>query len=261
MSKDADKPSGPERVRKIVHEVFTFALVQRDHFDEKVAEESKHLTQIKLKEICKSCQGAGGEAPQAADSPSIAEKASEPVSHDARRYHLLRLVAAKLSLVFDDPRESARLPRGAVMGIDAYLRRILRMPVYTELNEQAGRILLVSGRDDTTILNSVNANPGHYNFLINVLVRFALSFKDMSLAKEALLDEMRDCTEAGEAEVSEEHFHTMLNALLSDVFLAARSDGDQAMFDYHFGANTARELDSVAKKITRDHQRLMAKKY
>ena len=261
-SKNTQEKAGPERVRKIVEDVFSFSLAQRDHFDESVAEESQRLTQAKLGDICARCQSAQeflANPQENKAAPALAAKDTSPKNHAPRRYHLLRLVSSKLSLVFSDPRESARMPRGAVMGIDAYLRRVLRKQVYTELNDQAARILLVSGRDDTSIVNSVNGNPGHRAFLQTLLVRFILSFKEFSVAKEALIDEMRDCTDSDEPEFTERHFHTMLNALFSDVFLAARSDGDQALFDYQFGGNTVRALDAVAKKISTDHQRVMAR--
>jgi len=132
------------------------------------------------------------------------------------------------------------------------MRRIFGLSVYRRLNDQAERILLLSGRGDDIVLRAVMSNFMHRQFFMNVLVRLGLSFRNFDVAKHLFMEDLNESRPLGSAKLEKPAFHMMMGALLNDVFLIAKSQDDGALLDFLYGQRTARGLEEVVALMSKD---------
>ena len=241
---------GPERIYGIVNELFEFVLENKNHIDSNIADESTRAAMSALSAICNGCRE---ENIIDDDAPEIEiNKTPAPLpkkENEQRKMHLLRLVSVKLSHAFDKKYNPNPIDRQFSIGIDYYLRRLFTAEVFENLNDQAQRILMISGVGDNTIINNINANPHHKNFLNNVLVRFAQSFRKFSTARFQIMEDLNESNPSAPP-LGKNEFHLIMNSLLNDLMLTARSQRDGAMMDFLYGPKTSQTLDEVSKALT-----------
>jgi len=228
-------------------------MANPDAFDASMAEAGAQMTLSRLNKICDAC----GELPASAlpqiDLIPINEAPVErPKGKEQRKLHLLRLISCKLSHAFDGRHNPDPLDRQVSIGIDVYLRRIFGIPVYTRLNDQAERILLLSGRSDDQVLRAVMSNFMHRQFFVNVLVRFGLSFRNFDVARHLFMEDLNESRPMGSPELGKTAFHMIMGSLLNDVFLIAKSQDDGAAMDFQYGPRTARGLEEVVALLAKD---------
>ena len=248
-----DERSGPDEVGRIVSEIFSFVMSNPEAFDTSMAEAGAQMTLARLNKICDAC-GALPEPP-AVDLIAIDEEPIErPKGQEQRKLHMLRLLSCKLSHAFDKKLNPDPLDRQVSIGLDVYLRRLFGMAVYRRLNDQAERILLVSGKGDDQVLRAVMSNYQHRQFFTNILVRFGLSLRNFDVARHLFLQDLNECRPAGVPQVGKKEFHTFAAALLNDLFLMAKSQDDGALLDFQFGPRTARGLEDVSVKLAKDRR-------
>ena len=241
---------GPSRVHSIVSELFEFVLENKQHIDKNIAEESVVSAKETLGVICKTCREINDEG----DAPEIEisqTSSPEPRSdNDKRKMHLLRLISCKLSHAFDKKHNPNPIERKFSVGIDYYLRRLFTPEVYEQLNEQAERMLMVSGVGDNVIINNVNTNIHHKNFLNNVLVRFAQSFRKFDTAHYQFMDDVNQSNPSAQP-LGKNEFHLIMSSLLNDLMLTARSQRDGAMMDFLYGPRTSQVLDEISQNLSK----------
>lgn len=250
------KPDGPERVLKLLNEIFEVVAEHGGRMDDETVTESIRMTTAALSRVCRECQGQKA----AAEVPPIEEKPAEPApknksekqDEEKRRLHLLRLTTCKLSNLFDTVNNPNPMNRATAHGLDTYLNRILGSAVYDHLNDQAGAILKVTGRNDVAVLNSVQSNPFHRLFLQNILVRIALSFKRYASAKRAFISDLNAVLPSTMDPVGHAEYRMILGALLFDLFIQSKSGRDSELLDYEYGPKTVKNLNAVAEQFGRD---------
>jgi hypothetical protein len=181
-----------------------------------------------------------------------------PSGQEQRKMHLLRLISCKLSHAFDKRLNPDPLDRQVSIGIDVYMRRIFGLSVYRRLNDQAERILLLSGRGDDVVLRAVMSNFMHRQFFMNVLVRFGLTFRNFDVARHLFMDDLNESRPLGSPQLGKSAFHLIMGALLNDVFLIAKSQDDGALLDFLYGPRTARGLEDVVSLLSRDRLQKIA---
>lgn len=254
MAEDSvDEKSGPDKVGRIVSEIFTFVLANRDAFDTSVAEAGAQMTLARLSKICDACGALpAGLVPDVELIPLNEEPIERPKGQEQRRLHLLRLISCKLSHAFDKRFNPNPLDRQISMGIDIYMRRAFGMPVYRRMNDQAERILLVSGRGDDVVLRAVMGNFLHRQFFMNVLVRLGLTFRNFDVAKHLLMGDLNECRPSGVPALTKQNFHAIVGALLNDILLMAKSQDDGAILDFQYGQRTARGMEEVSQMLAKD---------
>ncbi len=244
-----DGQNGSERIYSIVNELFEFVIENKDHIDRNIADESTRAARASLSAICSDCREAGTAEDE---TPEIEiNKSPPPAPHtgnEQRKMHLLRMVSVKLSHAFDKKHNPNPIERKFSVGIDYYLRRLFTAEVFDQLNDQAQRILMVSGVGDNVIINSINANPHHKNFLNNVLVRFAQSFRKFSTARFQFMEDLNESNPSAPS-LGKNEFHLIMSSLLNDLMLTARSQRDGAMMDFLYGPKTSQTLDDVSKAL------------
>ena len=245
--------SGPDEVGRIVSEIFSFVMSNPEAFDASMAEAGAQMTLARLNKICDAC-GALPDMP-AVDLIAIDEEPIErPKGQEQRKLHMLRLVSSKLSHAFDRTLNPDPLDRQISIGLDVYLRRLLGMGVYRRMNEQAERILLVSGKGDDQVLRAVMSNFQHRQFFTNILVRFGLSFRNFDVARHLFMEDLNESRPLGSRQVGKKEFHLFTGALLNDIFLMAKSQDDGALLDFQFGSRTARGLEEVGTLLAKDRR-------
>lgn len=248
-----DDRSGPNEVGRIVSEIFSFVTSNPDAFDASIAEAGAQMTLARLDKICTAC----GSLP-VADLPSVElipindEPIARPSGQEQRKMHLLRLISCKLSHAFDKHCNPDPLDRQVSIGIDVFMRRIFGLSVYRRLNDQAERILLLSGRGDDVVLRAVMGNFMHRQFFMNVLVRLGLTFRNFDVARHLFMDDLNESRPLGSPELGKSAFHLIMGALLNDVFLIAKSQDDGALLDFLYGPRTARGLEDVVSYLSKD---------
>ena len=247
-----EKPAGqdgPERISNIVNELFEFVLENKNYIDSNIVDESTIAARATLSAICNGCREAGIDEDE---TPEIEiNKSPPPIPHtgnEQRKMHLLRLVSVKLSHAFDKKYNPNPIDRQFSIGIDYYLRRLFTAEVFENLNDQAQRILMVSGIGDNVIINNINTNPHHKNFLNNVLVRFAQSFRKFNTARFQFMEDLNESNPSAPS-LGKNEFHLIMNSFLNDLMLTARSQRDGAMMDFLYGPRTSQTLDEVSKAL------------
>lgn len=252
QSKEDDR-TGPDKVGRIVSEIFTFVSANPGAFDASIAEAGAQMTLARLNKICDACGALpANDLPQVELIPINDAPIERPSGQEQRKMHLLRLVSCKLSHAFDKRLNPDPLDRQVSIGLDVYLRRIFGMSVYTRLNEQAERVLLLSGRSDDAVLRAVMGNFMHRQFFMNVLVRFALSFRNFDVARHLFMDDLNESRPLGSPRLGKSAFHLIMGSLLNDVFLLAKSQDDGALLDFLYGQRTARSLEEVVTLLSKD---------
>lgn len=248
MARDKQDPrSGPDEVGRIVSEIFSFVMANPEAFDASLAEAGAQMTLSRLNKICDACGALPScDVPQVELIPINEEPIERPKGQEQRRLHLLRLLSCKLSHAFDKTLNPDPLDRQVSIGIDVYLRRLFGQGVYARLNDQAERILLVSGRGDDQVLRAVMGNYQHRQFFTNILVRFGQSFRNFDVARHVFMEDLNESRPLGSKAVGKGAFHTITGALLNDLLLMAKSQDDGALMDFQFGPRTARGLEEVA---------------
>jgi len=242
---------GPVRVHAIVSELFEFVLENKQYIDNDIAEESILSAKEALNTICHSCNTSRTDDGDAPEIEILQTPSPRPQSgNDQRKMHLLRLISCKLSHAFDKQHNPNPIDRKFSVGIDYYLRRLFTPDVYEMLNEQAERILMISGIGDNVIINNVNANPHHKNFLNNVLVRFAQSFRKFDMAHYQFMDDINESNPSA-TPLGKNEFHLIMNSLLNDLMLIARSQRDGAMMDFLYGPRTSQVLDEISQSLSK----------
>ena len=250
---DQDERSGPDEVGRIVSEILSFVMANPGAFDASMAEAGAQMTLARLNSICKACGSLPAcDLPQVDIIPISEEPIERPSGQEQRRLHLLRLISCKLSHAFDKRLNPDPLDRQVSIGIDVYMRRVFGMSVYHRLNDQAERILLLSGRGDDVVLRAVMGNFMHRQFFMNILVRFGLSFRNFDVARHLLMEDLNESRPLGTPRLGKSAFHLIVGALLNDVFLMAKSQDDGAALDFQFGPRTARGLEEVVALLSKD---------
>lgn len=253
VRKCIDERSGPDEVGRIVSEIFSFVMANPEAFDSSMAEAGAQMTLARLNKICDAC-GALPEPP-AVDLIAIDEAPVErPKGQEQRKLHLLRLMSCKLSHAFDKTLNPDPVDRQVSIGLDVYMRRLFGMDVYRRLNDQAERILLVSGKGDDVVLRSVMSNFQHRQFFTNILVRFGLSFRNFDVARHLFMEDLNESRPLGTPPLGKRDFHTFTGALLNDIFLMAKSQDDGALLDFQFGPRSARGLEDVSVLLAKDRR-------
>lgn len=248
-----DDRSGPDKVGRIVSEIFTFVSANPEAFDASIAEAGAQMTLARLDKICTACGSLPvSDLPQVELIPINDEPIERPSGQEQRKMHLLRLISCKLSHAFDKNLNPDPLDRQVSVGLDVYMRRIFGMAVYRRLNDQAERILLLSGRGDDVVLRAVMGNFMHRQFFMNVLVRLGLSFRNFDVARHLFMEDLNESRPLGSRELGKSAFHLILGALLNDVFLIAKSQDDGALLDFLYGPRTARGLQEVVELLSKD---------
>jgi len=254
--------SGPDEVGRVVREILSFVLDNKEAFDPSLAEAGAQMTLERLSKICNTCSTAPiqplPETNLVDANPVILNEGpiARPGKHEQRQLHLLRLISCKLSHTFNKHLNPRSLDRQVSVGLDMFLRRLLTMPVYTQLNEQAQRILLVSGKDDETVLRTVMESFMHRQFFTNILVRFGLAFRNFDVARHLLMRDLNECRPVGTPELGKDAFHMIMGALLSDILLMAKSQRKGALLDYQFGARSLRGLNEVGHRLAKDQREI-----
>ena len=248
---DGDHNSGgPERILRILSEIFDLTVDQERRMDPATAEKIIKMTADKLAEISLDCrQRAPVSTARRIDPAAQPKKTSEALK---RALFLLRLVTCKLSGLFESEGDPNPLDRSAILGLDAYMKRIVEPAVYVYLDEQAKAILEVSGDDDTAILHNIQLNAFHRAFLQNILVRVALSFKGYLNAKALFISELNKATGPGDPPVGQAEYRRIMGALLFDLFAQAKSPAEGALLDYQYGPKTAKIISTVAANVGHD---------
>jgi len=250
-----DDRSGPDKVGRIVGEIFSFVMANPDAFDASMAEAGTQMTLARLNDVCKACGSLPENDMPQVDIIAINEEPIErPSGQEQRHMHLLRLISCKLSHAFDSRFNANCLDRQVSVGIDIYMRRLFGMSIYKRLNEQAERILLVAGRGDDAVLRAVMSNFMNRQFFINILVRIGLSFRNFDVAQHLFLKDLNECRPAGTPRLDKSTSHLILGALLNDVFLMAKSQDDGAALDFQYGLRTARGLEEVVTLLAKDRR-------
>ena len=252
--RDSEKPinqdgqDGPDRISGIVDELFEFVIENKNHIDRNVADESTRAARATLSAICSDCRETiEDKTPEIEINKSPAPLPNK--ENEQRKMHLLRLVSVKLSHAFDKKHNPNPIERKFSVGIDYYLRRLFTADVFDQLNDQAQRILMVSGVGDNVIINNINTNPHHKNFLNNILVRFAQSFRKFNTARFQLMEDLNESNPSAPP-LGNNAFHLIMSSLLNDLMLTARSQRDGAMMDFLYGPKTSQALDEVSKALT-----------
>lgn len=254
-----DERSGPDQVGRIVSEIFSFVMANPDAFDASLAEAGAQMTLARLNKICDACGALPAcDVPQVELIPINDAPIARPSGNEQRKMHLLRLISCKLSHAFDKKLNPEPIDRQVSIGIDVYLRRLFGMAVYRRLNEQAERILLLSGRSDDAVLRGVMSNFMHRQFFMNVLVRLGLSFRNFDVAHHLFMGDLNESRPLGSAPLGKKAFHLMMGALLNDVFLIAKSQDDGALLDFLYGQRTARGLEEVVTLMSKDRRESIA---
>lgn len=249
---DADR-EGPNEVGRIVSEIFTFVSEHPEAFDATMAEAGAQMTLARLDKICNACGSLPvSDLPQADLIPINEEPIARPSGTEQRKMHLLRLISCKLSHAFDKHLNPEPIDRQVSVGIDIYMRRIFGLGVYHRLNDQAERILLISGNGDDVVLRAVMGNFMHRQFFVNILVRVALSFRNFDVAKHLFMEDLNAARPLGTPEISNTAFHLICNAMFNDLFLMAKSQDDGATLDYQYGHRTTRGLVEVVDLMHKD---------
>lgn len=246
-----DERSGPDEVGRIVREIFSFVMSNPEAFDASMAEAGAQMTLARLNKICDAC-GQLPEIPAVDLIPINDAPIERPKGQEQRKLHLLRLVSCKLSHAFDKTLNPDPLDRQVSVGLDVYLRRLFGMGVYARMNDQAERVLLVSGKGDDQVLRAVMSNFQHRQFFTNVLVRFGLSFRNFDVARHLFMEDLNESRPLGTPAVGKREFHVFTGALLNDIFLMAKSQDDGALLDFQFGPRTARGLEEAAALLAKD---------
>ena len=248
-----DDRSGPNQVGRIVSEIFSFVMANPDAFDASMAEAGAQMTLARLDKICTACGSLpANDLPQIELIPINDAPIERPSGQEQRKMHLLRLISCKLSHAFDKKLNPNPLDRQVSIGIDIYMRRIFGLSVYRRLNDQAERILLLSGRGDDIVLRAVMSNFMHRQFFMNVLVRLGLSFRNFDVAKHLFMQDRNEERPRGTPKLEKSAFHLIMGALLNDVFLIAKSQDDGALLDFLYGQRTARGLEEVVALMSKD---------
>ena len=110
---------------------------------------------------------------------------------------------------------------------------------------------MISGVGDNVIINNINANPHHKNFLNNVLVRFAQSFRKFDTAHYQFMDDINESNPSAPP-LGKNEFHLIMSSLLNDLMLTARSQRDGAMMDFLYGPRTSQTLDEVSQALAKN---------
>lgn len=249
---DPDDASGPDKVGRIVSEIFSFVMANPDAFDASMAEAGAQMTLARLNKICDACGSLPAcDMPMADLIPINDAPIERPSGQEQRKMHLLRLISCKLSHAFDKRLNPDPLDRQVSVGIDMYMRRLFGMEVYKKLNEQAERILLVSGHGDDAVLRAVMSNFMHRQFFMGVLVRIGLSFRNFDVARHLFMEDLDEARPLGTHRLDKRSFHIIIGAMLNDVFITAKSQDSGALLDFQYGPRTARGLEEVVQLMSK----------